>query len=143
VIGSGLLTPELTRVAERGATQAEFDSAPPIPNELREVLAWRNGLELDMVRLHGIGTPERPLECTEFPGWPHAVVFASDPAGFQYFLDPEGRVHCFDHDGGEVEQVAESVNDWICGYIFGPRAAEFAGEEWAREVKAALGSEPD
>jgi hypothetical protein len=138
VLASGLLTHGLLRVSEHGASQAELDDAPRIPIDLREVLAWRNGLDLDVVRLHGIGTQGFVLERAEFPDWPDAVGFASDPAGFQYFLDPTGKVLCCDHDGGEIGQIANSVDDFIRGYVFGPRASEFAGEDWAREVDAAL-----
>lgn len=139
VLASSLLTQELVRMSEHGASQAELDAAPRLPIDLREVLAWRNGLDLDVIRLHGVGTQGLVLERTDLPGWPDTVVFASDPAGFQYFLDPEGKVLCYDHDGGEIHEVAENVDDFIRGYIFGPRAREFAGEEWAREVDTALG----
>lgn len=139
VVASGLLTQGLVRVSELGASQSDLDGAPCIPTDLREVLAWRNGLDLDVVRLHGVGRQELVLQRTGFPGWPDTVVFASDPAGFQYFLDPAGKVLCYDHDGGDIGQVAESVDDFIRGYVFGPRAAEFAGEKWALEVETALG----
>ena len=45
----------------------------------------------------------------------------------------------FDHDGGETKRVAANVYDFLRGYIFGSRAFEFGGDEWARKVVATVG----
>lgn len=138
VLASDLLQPELDQVAERGATPEQLKSAPKLPSELRELLLWRNGLDLDVVRLHGIDTVGRRIERVQFNGT-ESVLFASDPAGFQYSFKEDGSVICCDHDGGETKMVAISVDDFLRGYVFGTRARDFGGDEWAHEVTAAVG----
>src|SRR5438876_10874692 len=105
VLASDLLEPDLVCVAEYGATPEQLKSAPPLPSELRELLMWHNGLDLDVVRLHGIGVSGRKVERVQIAG-AEATLFASDPAGFQYYLHQDGSVLCFDHDGGETKVVA-------------------------------------
>ncbi len=139
VIASGLLQPDLIELADRGATTAELALAPTLPAELQELLAWRNGLNLDVVRLHGIGAVTRRIELAEVDGEIAAIVFASDPAGFLYLLRPDGTVALLDHDGGKIEIVAANVDDFLRGYIFGSRAGEFGGDAWSTEVAAAVG----
>ena len=138
VLASDLLQSDLVRVAEQGATSEQLKSAPQLPSQLRELLLWRNGLDLDVVRLHGIGTVGRRVERVQFDGT-ESVLFASDPAGFQYSFKEDGSVNCYDHDGGKVKVVAASVDDFLRGYVFGSRACEFGGDEWASEVAAAVG----
>ena len=57
-----------------------------------------------------------------------AVEFASNPAGFTFLLRDDGAVISSDHDGGDQKVVARDVDDFLRGYGFGPRAAEFAGD---------------
>ena len=83
VLASELLEPGLVHLAERGATADEFKSAPTLPAELRELLMWRNGLDLEVVRLHGVGPAIPRVEPAQVAG-SDAVAFASDPAGFLY-----------------------------------------------------------
>ena len=42
-----------------------------------------------------------------------------------------------DTDGGDLKQVASDIADLLTGYVFGVRARDFAGEDWARELKDA------
>lgn len=139
VLTSGLLKPRLVSNPARGASEAELAAVATLPIELREVLRWRNGLDLEVIRLHGAGNAYFRIHDLA-TGDGSVVVFASDPAGFQYFLAEGGAIMCYDHDGGEVTKVAESVEDFLCNYIFGKRAAEFGGKEWASDVAAALGN---
>lgn len=136
VVASDLLLPELVNLSSGGATEAELASAPPLPNSLRDLLAWHNGLNLDVVRIHGVGDVVPLIQFTPSGD----IEFASDPAGFTYILRRDGTVASFDHDGGEEKVVAQGVDDFLRGYIFGPRASDFSGEDWAREVDAAIGT---
>ncbi|MAT68609.1 MAG: hypothetical protein CMJ58_03720 [Planctomycetaceae bacterium] len=139
VLASGLLQPAFVELADCGAQDADFASAPPLPEELRQLLSWRNGLNLDEIRLYGLGRPAgRRIEQMKINAEGEAILFASDPAGFQYLLRADGSVISFDHDGGKVITVAESIEDFLRNYVFGARAAEFGGEEWANEVRTAL-----
>ena len=135
VLAANVLTADLVNVSERGATDADFASAPPLPIELRDLLAWHNGFDLDVLRLHGVGNVVSKVTRRGSS----TVEFASDPAGFTYLVREDGAIISFDHDGGEQKVVAENVDDFFRGYVFGPRAAEFAGNDWEREVRAALG----
>ena len=137
VLAADALSAELVSVREPGATDAEIAMAPPLPVELRDLLAWHNGLDLDVVRLHGVGNADRKVSRLDAS----AVAFASDPAGFIYLVRDDGVILSVDPDGGERKVVAENVDDFLRGYAFGPRAAEFAGDDWEREVRSAVGNE--
>ena len=132
VLASNLLVADLVQAGECGATDDELAMAPPLPAELRDLLAWRNGLDLEVVRLHGVG--DAVSRVTRWDS--SAVEFASDPAGFVYLAREDGAIVSVDHDGGEQRVVAKSVDDFLRGYIFGPRAAQFGGDDWDREVRA-------
>jgi hypothetical protein len=136
VLATDLLTPELVDVSSAAATDAELATAPPVPGSLRDLLAWHNGLDLDVVRIHGVGVGDRSIRPTSAG----EIAFASDPTGFTYVLRRDGTVASVDHDGGEEKVVARDVDDFLRGYVFGPRASEFSGEDWSREVDAAVGT---
>ena len=137
VLSSGLLTPTLVCVPSSGANNSDLSQAN-LTDDLRELLEWRNGLDLDVIRVHGFGEVE--------PGITPAVIhanglleFASDPAGFRYLLGDDGSVSSMDHDGGAIEKVTDSVDSFFRTFIFGNRAAEFAGADWAHDVAECLG----
>jgi hypothetical protein len=136
LLATDLLPRELLDLSSAAATDVELASAPPVPDSLRDLLTWHNGLDLDVVRIHGVGDVNRPIRPTSSG----EIAFASDPAGFTYGLRGDGTVTSVDHDGGEEKVVAHGVDDFLRGYVFGPRAAEFSGEDWAREVEAAVGA---
>ncbi|MGC3968483.1 MAG: hypothetical protein QM775_14230 [Pirellulales bacterium] len=131
------MTPQLVTVPRSGAglsalTQYSF------PESLTDLLAWRNGLDLEVVRLHGVG----PVVPGILPIRLHddgTIEFASDPAGFCYVLNSDGTVSSIDTDGGSAKKVADGAESFFQEFIFGSRAAEFAGPAWAAEVKSALG----
>jgi hypothetical protein len=86
VVASRLLQPNLVELADRGAIAEELDRVPSLPAALRDLLAWRNGMDLDVIRLHGVGSADRPIELADAEGENGAIVFASDPAGFRYLI---------------------------------------------------------
>lgn len=136
VLATHLLSPEMVDLSTAPATEEELALAPSLPDSLRDLLAWHNGIDLEVVRIHGVGDIDRPIRQTSSG----RIVFASDPAGFTYLLRQDGAVASVDHDGGEERVVACGVDDFLRGYVFGPRAFEFSGEDWAREVQAAVGT---
>ena len=140
VLASGLLHTELVAIAEHGATDADLARVPALPLELRDLLSWRNGFNLDEVRIHAIGGDFGwQLEIVNVQGHGRGIVFASDPSGFQYVIREDGAIVSLDHDGGGVKAIAADVDDFLRHYVFGERANEFGSEEWAKEVAVALG----
>lgn len=137
VLSSGLLTPQLVYVPSSGAQSSDL-SQTKLTDDLRELLEWRNGLDLDVIRVHGLGEVE--------PGITPAVIhangsleFASDPSGFRYLLGGDGSVSSMDHDGGAIEKITDSVDSFFRMFVFGHRAVEFAGADWAHDVAECLG----
>jgi hypothetical protein len=146
ILGSDLLLRELTFIPERGATAAEIsEEESEIGHRFSEayrqfLLRW-NGINLDVIRLYGVGQVDsrlHQLAKEQIPEMPHLVVIGSDPAGFVYAEDSRGAVLSLDHDGGEVKCVAQSFESFIVDYVFGKDSEEFGGEEWLAEVTAKL-----
>src|SRR3569833_3389543 len=107
-IASGLLQSSLVELADCGAVSAELALVPTLPEGLRDLLAWHNGLNLEVIRLHGVGSQaSRRVERSQVASSGEAIVFASDPAGFLYLLQTDGTVISLDHDGGKIETVAD------------------------------------
>jgi hypothetical protein len=92
---------------------------------------------MDDIRIHGVGNLPNGIDSVHWSN--DGLVFGSDPAGFVYVLNNDGSVSSVDHDCGLVTRVAESIVDFVSNYVFGNRAVEFAGKEWATDVAAALG----
>lgn len=127
VVDSGVLSANLVDTSAPGADESEL-AAAELPHELAELLRRRNGWNLDVIRIHGLAGAQFPLRRTRT-----GLVFASDPAGFWHEIRKDG-VFEVDHDGGEEKYVAVDLYDFFCSFVFGPRAAEFAGQEWADQV---------
>jgi hypothetical protein len=142
VLASDLLAPELVTVPDRGAADDEltnvFDLERADHLPLIQLLRRWNGLDLDTVRIHGVGNLPDGICSAHRTG--DGLVFASDPAGFVYVLKEDGSVSSVDHDGGSVTRVADDVVDFICNFVFGNRAVDFAGDDWAADVATALGN---
>ncbi len=67
VLGSDLLSKNLTRVASRGATGGEIAETErrltyPLSAAFKGVVREWNGLHLDVVRVCGVGEPEEGFE---------------------------------------------------------------------------------
>lgn len=146
---SRLLTESLTVVPSAGTApelMARFDRQLPRPMSRahRAILSVWNGIDLDVIRILGVPPTEkgiRPItDCQGLipaePRYAGAIAFASDPSGYVYFELPDGSVHSWDHDGGDTEQIASSIDEFICHIVFGARGAEFAGEKWLHALQA-------
>jgi hypothetical protein len=146
---SRLLIESLTVVPSAGATPkllARFDRelARPLSEAHRAVLSVWNGINLDVIRILGVPPTEKGIppitDCQGLipagPRYAGAIVFASDPSGFIYFELPDGSVHSWDHDGGNTELIASTIDDFIGHVVFGARGAEFAGEKWLHDLQA-------
>ena len=148
ILSSGFLSENYIRVPSRGATDLEIADTErqlshPLSDTFKEVIREWNGLDLDVVRICGVGTPEGAHETVLSYRWlfadgsRHFNAVASDPSGFVYGELPDGSILEWDHDGGGTEVVATSFEDFICNLVFGARASEFAGEEWLEELRDA------
>ncbi len=146
VLGSALLSKNLSQVPSRGATEieianTELQTPHPLSDAFKGVIREWNGLNLDVVRICGVGTPDDGLETVisylnDFDHLPFPfTAVASDPCGFVYGELPDGSILQWDHDGGDTKVVASSFEDFICNLVFGERAAEFLDEEWLRELR--------
>lgn len=141
VLASGLLRKDLTRLPTHGASvveiaETESQLAHPLSDAFKGVVREWNGLDLEVVRVCGVGRPDDGFDAVLSYWWLAAAVgprfnaVASDPDGFVYGEQADGSILQWDHDGGGNEVVAPSFEDCICGLVFGERAAEFSGEEW-------------
>jgi hypothetical protein len=148
LLESGVLCAELTRVPDRGATAEEIAETEErvgraLPDPLRHLLSIWNGIDIEILRICGCGNEGRGLATIETAQrfWPEspegALVIGSDPAGFLYLELQDGRITSYDTDGGEVKTLAADFDDFICRLVLGPDAAEFAGEDWASDLKQA------
>ena len=149
VHASGLLSHELTHVPSMGVTaehlaREERALPRPLSESHRALLSVWNGIDLDVIRIFGIPPVERGIRpitqwqrfVPEDPKFAGAIAFACDPAGFLYVELPDGSVHSSDHDGGDTQQIASSIDEFIEEVVFGQRATEFGGEEWFKELRA-------
>jgi hypothetical protein len=105
------------------AVQRQLGS--PIDRGLLDFYSAWNGADLDVIRVYGANK----LRKDQF-----GLVFGSDPSGFVYRFNDLGKVTQQDTDGGDIRVVAENFDDFIFGFVFGPRAAEFAGAKWLRDL---------
>ena len=140
VLGSSLLERALTTVPDSGATESEIADAfsldGPLASPLLPVLRRWNGLDLEVIRIHGVGPVPAGIQPVTRSS--EGVIFASDPSGFAYAMRADGAVYSLDHDGGAIVRVADDAGDFLCNYVFGSRAEEFAGPDWAEEVARAF-----
>ena len=147
VLKSGILRPGLTIIPSRGATEEEIKVEESqlrralCPDHVALLRRW-NGIALEVVRLFGCGGAGRvgrlsDLQIKRDFGVKNAIVIGSDAAGFVYFQGADSRVFSFDTDGGDFEGIAINLDDFLERLVFGPDAAQFAGEEWLSELRDA------
>jgi hypothetical protein len=133
VLASGLVCEWLVKQIQEPASTSELDATESrlgvlLPGALKALLGRWNGVNLDVVRF---------IPCEQLRHEPEGVYFANDPAGFMYFIQPSGEIAQLDTDGGNTEVVASDVEDFLSGFVFGPRAIDFAGPEWVRDLAQA------
>lgn len=146
VLSSGLLDPDLSTIVGRGATEAEIRAAEDflgreLSGGFRAVLGHWNGIDLDVLRLYGVGTTDPGIgniETCQLPAGTSrgSVVIGSDPSGFVYLERVDGQILQLDTDGNAVKPVASDFDDFIDRLVFGVDAARFGGDAWADEIKA-------
>ena len=147
VLGSALLRPTLISVPATGATEGQIARVESrLPRSLsqphRTLLARWNGLDLDVLRIHGadssgIDGPRDLASRQDAAALPRSIVFADDPSGFVYVEDELGVIWSMDSDGGEAKQVAPDLDAFFSDLVFGRHAAKFMGQSWADELMAA------
>jgi hypothetical protein len=146
VVKANLLSPGLTIVPDRGASEDEIrEEEAKLGTTLRqdhlEILRRWNGIALEVIRLFGCGTAARTIgrlsdfQLKTVPKLVNGVVIGSDASGFVYVQKRDGQLISYDTDGGEVEYLAESIDDFFERLVFGPEAASFAGAEWLQELR--------
>lgn len=150
ILETGALIRELIHVPRRGATEEEIreeesKAGRPFSEAYRRFLRRWNGMNLDVIRLFGMGDVDSGVERWAH-GWvpehiPHLLAIGSDPAGFVYAEDSDGAVYSIDHDGGEVSCVARDFDNFVVDYVFGKDSAYFGGVDWARDVNEILKGE--
>ena len=136
VIDSGVLLEEMLYLDESGASPElivakENQLSIKLDESYKRLLEQWNGVNLDVVRINSI---QNIFLDEEFTG---KIVIGSDPSGFIYLQSSDAGIESLDSDGGELRKIATNFDDFICNYIFGERAMEFAGNEWVRELHEA------
>ena len=148
VLKTEVLMEDLMVVPARGARDDEIAEEERalgmrLSPAYREFLRRWNGANLDILRFYGCGSVEegiQPLRARQsiVPGIVvSGVVIGSDPSGFIYVEAQDGQILCVDTDGGEVESVASSFEDFILRLVFGEDADKFGDPEWKEELEEA------
>jgi hypothetical protein len=149
VLHSGILLGDLVRLPETGATTKQIVAEEqflrrPLSNQHKALLAAYNGANLDVVRLYCCGDGYKSIKplhlCQKgllIARIPDGVVFSDDPAGFSYSEAGDGTIHAAHASDVESKCVARDMDDFFEGFVFGPRAKEFAGADWFLELSAA------
>lgn len=146
ILISKVLSKNLIVIPNKGASIEDIQKEEKILNkkisqQYKNLLKKWNGIDLEVISFYGCGKPEDTLECLQnnqelLPSSiKGGMVIGSDPMGFIYIENEEGKIYSLDTDGGEILEVASSLEDFICNYLFGKRAKEFGGEEWEQELK--------
>jgi len=149
----GPLMESMVDVPQRGATDLEIAQENkllprPLSNRHRDLLGKWNGVNLDMVRVYGLGrTDENILRLAEnqldlsqdFPGW---IVFASNPSGFVYAEDVAGIIYSYDTQAlaaapEAAKVVASDLDDFFFRYVFGPDSDTFCAGDWKELLQKA------
>ena len=146
VLQTDLLLGDLMIIPERGATDTEIlEEQTQVGRAFsavhRQLLSRWNGIGLEVVRFFGCGSNVGEVgRLADFQidfefGVEGAIVIGSDASGFAYLEGGDGRIYSFDTDGGTVKELAVDLNDFVDRVLFGPDAADFAGEAWLEEVR--------
>jgi hypothetical protein len=144
VIQSNILNKEMIDMPSRGLLENEIKeiedkTGKKIFYQYRSFLKRYNGYNLDWIKFHGCTKIDKEIfDITEnFDETIEEIIIASDSYGIGYFEKKNGEIFSFDYDGGAIEKVADSFEDFICNYVFGKRSREFGGDEWYEDLKKA------
>lgn len=148
-----VISKNLSTIPAEGATEdqimeEEASLSRAFTNQHRTFLRKYNGLNADMINFYGCGNNlEKGI--SRITEWQfdkydeedqdilQYLIVGDTPSGQMILEDKKGEIYIFAYDGLPIEKTATSLEDFICNYVFGKRAAEFAGDEWLDEVKAA------
>ena len=133
LLNARVLKPALVELPRKGATTSELAAlreriGPLIDPGLLEFYAQWNGADHDAIQVYGT---------TQLRKDSFGLVFGSDASGFVYRFDGAGRVTREDGDGSGRVVVAKDFRDFMFGYVFGPRARDFAGDDWVQSLQGA------
>jgi len=152
ILRSGVLTPELVKVPCGPAKRTDIaDTEQAVGRTLskqhRDLLSVWDGIDLEVVRFLSAETGDSSIRLSatiEVPLFASGLVpIACDPDGFLYLEGSDGAIWQWDHDGGQTEVVANDIEDFVCSFVFGARAAKFGGEEWLEGLRAAGQAQDD
>src|SRR3984893_2190154 len=143
---AGPLMSSMVDVPARGARHEELAAEEKLlPRRLsgrhRDLLQRWNGINLDMIRVYGVGQTDPAIMrlsrsqldiSQDFPGW---IVFASSPAGFVYAEDSDGVIHSYDTQAmaspaGAAKVVASDIDDFFSRFVFGSDSDKFCEGDW-------------
>lgn len=145
ILKTSLLSKGLCYIPAHGASPEAISEEEKILNRSlsethKEFLSHWDGINLEVVRLFGCKEDKETRKLSknqfELPEKGNPIFFASEPTGFIYAYDKQENVYSIDTDGWEITKTADSLDEFICDFVFGKRAAEFAGDDWYEEVKA-------
>ena len=106
---------------------------------LRALLQRWNGLDLEVIRLFACeGGVTEQIYRMQLPElrFKKMVCFGSDPSGFLFCEDRDGRVFSFDTDGGNLKKMADDIDSFFDRVVFGSDGIQFSGVEWLNELKS-------
>lgn len=146
VLETQVLKKSLTYIPDTGATLEELTSlSKNLPRELSGshvcLLGRWNGINLDIVRIFSASSTNTELrsltesQLGRIEGVTDAIFFGDDPSGFLYLEDSLGEIYSLDSQSGNVRQVAVNLVDFFARLVFGKDAADFAGDDWHRDLK--------
>jgi len=146
VLSAKFLSPSLTYIPEKGASSGDIELVESqinrcLSDQHRKLLESWNGINLDVLRVYG-ATPTRDelkgilsvQEILDHESGQRLTAFCESPAGLIYFEDADSGILMLDLDGGDIEKVAFSIDDFFERFVFGKDAAQFAGEDWYKKT---------
>lgn len=147
LLRSGVLNQSLIAVPPEpaspdGIDKLEYKLGTSLSQALRNLLVRWNGIDIDVLRIHGVNGDEVPYPIEPALNFDpklerNAIVVASDPSGFLYIEHADGKISSYDTDGGRLDVVARDFDDFLCRFVLGADSADFAGDDWERDLRKA------
>lgn len=129
-IESGVFSEDLCDIA-RPPSLHQFDefcktaSLKPSSEHKELILEW-GGSNLDEIRIHGLHQVSSDGDFIEF---------ADDYNGYIFKYSSSGAVFAVSTDGGEIRQLAGSVEEFINDVLLGEKGSDFYGQDWVEELR--------
>ena len=93
-----------------------------------------NGIDIDVIRFFGVSSNENIPEI-KFDQEHSLLIIASDPAGFLYGMDNEGKIYSLDTESNTKKLIAPSFDDFILQFVFSSTSQDFLGIDWCLQLK--------